>query len=540
VKAQAEVRLLEEREHLTHRADKLNLYRVVYGEADSFDRDLARYRGATAASLRDAARGLGPGRLDLRVLPAKQAEGAIPDTRPSDLPPRSFVPPAPEVFRLASGVEVRVVRRPGTGLFAAHLVVPGGAGAVPAEKAGLAPILARLLVSGAAGKSGPEYADQIRSLGAVVDAKATQAFLDVSVSGLAAKLEPALELFADAALRPNLAREDFEREAALALARVEARADEPKLVAPLVVATALYGASDPRGVPVDGYSRTVKTIGLEDVRRLAPRLLEPRGAVLVVAGDFDTAVLRRVLERRFGTWRSAGGPPPKSLSPITTAPGGRLLLVDRPGAPQTVVLAARPAAPADEQLRARRQVVNVALGGSFTSRLNQNLREKHGYTYGARSTFETEGSQTTFVAGAAVQTEVTGPALVEVRRELDGLAAGGLAPAEAAKAKETARHQLVEEVQTTEGLAGTLARAVVEGRAADALRRGAEALDAVGADGASGEARSGPYRFDGFTVVLVGDKKAILPQLEKAGFPAPQLADAEGAPVVAQGAAGAR
>jgi zinc protease len=539
VKAQAEVRLLEEREHLTRRADKLNLYRIVYGEPDGFGRDLARYAGATIGSMREAARGLGPGRLDLRVLPARPTAGAIPEARPADLPPRTFEPPAPEVFRLASGVEVRVVRRPGTGLFAAHLLLPGGAGAVPPERAGLAPVLARLLVSGAAGRSAPEYADAVRSLGAVVEAKATHAFMDVSVSGLAANLDPALGLFADAVLRPNLAREDFEREAALAVARVEARADEPQQVAPLVAATALYGASDPRGRPVDGYSRTVKTITLDDVRRLAPRLLDPRGAVLVVAGDVEPGALRGALERRFGRWRGPASPPPAPLAPVTAAPGGRLVLVDRPGAPQTVIFAARPAAPADEPLRALRQVVNVALGGSFTSRLNQNLREKHGYSYGARSVFLTDGPQTTFLASAAVQTEVTGPALVELRRELDGLAQGGVEPAETAKARETARHHLVEEVQTSEGLAGALARAVIEGRPADALRRGAEALGAVDAAGAAAEARAGPYRFEGLTVVLVGDRKAILPQLEKAGFPAPALADAEGAPL-AGGAAGAR
>jgi predicted Zn-dependent peptidase len=411
--------------------------------------------------------------------------------------------------------------------------VDGGERAVPAEKAGLSPILARLLVSGAAGRDAPAYADAVRTLGGEVKARATRTALDLEVSGLSSRLGATLGLFADAALRPNLSAADFEREAALARARVDARADEPRAVAAVAAAAALHGRDDVRGRPVDGYGRTVAAITHEDVRRLAPRLLDPRGAVLVFAGDFELPALRAALEQRFGGWRPQGerlpAPPPAGAG--KAGPAGRIVLVDRPGAPQTVIHAVRPAARPDDAGRAVRDAVNVALGGSFTSRLNQNLREKHGYTYGARSAFVEEGPETTFVASASVQTEVTGPALVELRRELDGLA-GGLPEPEVVKARETARHRLVEEVQTTRGLAGALAEAVLAGRPADALRREAAAFAAVDATSAGAVARSGAFGFAGLTVVLVGDRKAILPQLEKAGFPAPTYADVEGSPIV--------
>lgn len=528
VQATAEVRLLEAREHPVRRADKLNEYLFFLGEPDGFDRDLARYRRASSAGLRDAARTLGEGRLDLRVLPARAGAAAIPDTRPPDLAGRPFEPPVPAVFTLSNGLEVRLVPRPGTGLFAGHLLLPGGARAVPAAKAGLAPVLARLLVSGAAGRSAPEFAEAVRSLGAEIDAEATRAFLDVSFKGLAGRLGPTLDLVADAVLRPNLARTDFEREAALAIARVAARPDEPRLVAQLVASTALYGREDPRGRPVEGYTRTLRSVTLDDVRSSAPGLLDPRGAVLVIAGDVEEPEARRALEARFGRWRSRRAALPPPPAPLAVAPS-RLVVVDRPGAPQTVIRAARPAASVSETGRAVRELVNVALGGSFTSRLNQNLREKHGYTYGAGSAFRTEDGQTLFTATASVQTEVTGPALVELRRELDGLAQGGLQPAEADKARETARHRIVTELQTTEGLAGALARTVLEGRPTDALRQQVAALGHADAAAASAEARAGPYGFGGFTIVLVGDSARILPQLEQAGLPAPIFLDPEGA-----------
>jgi predicted Zn-dependent peptidase len=534
--ARIQVAKLEEREHLVRRADLLNTYQYFLGDADGFEKDLARFTRATPASVRAAAAGLGEGRLDLRILPASAATAAIPDQRPPDLARIAHAPPAPEIFRLSSGVEVRFVRQPGSGLFAAHLLLKGGARVVPAAKAGLAPVLASLLTSGAAGRSAPQYADAVRSLGAEVEATAGRAFLDVAVKGLAANVDPTLDLFADAVLRPNLAAADLERERALARARLEARPSEPNLVAPVVAAAALYPADDPRARPVDGYAATVQAITLDDVRRLAPRVLDPRGAVLVVAGDLEPAALRAKLEARLGAWRGTGAPAPAALPPVTEAPG-RLLLVDRPGAPQTLLYAVRPVAPAGEPERAVRKVVNVALGGSFTSRLNQNLREKHGYTYGAVSRYVTEGGDCLFLARAAVQTEVTGPALLELRRELDGLAAGGLGADEVAKARETARSGLIQELETTAGLAAVLAADVREGRGADALQVEAITLPGVDQARADAQARGGPYRFAGFTVVLVGDAKAIRAQLAQAGFPAPTQVDPDGRPVAGPSAA---
>jgi predicted Zn-dependent peptidase len=179
-------------------------------------------------------------------------------------------------------------------------------------------------------------------------------------------------------------------------------------------------------------------------------------------------------------------------------------------------------------------VVNVALGGSFTSRLNQNLRERHGYTYGASSQLSTEDGQTTFLADASVETEVTGAALAELRQELNALASGGLREAEVRKAAEIARHELVERIQTSEGLAEVLAEQVIEGHPPDALRRETLALGLVGVAQADAEARQGPYGWDGLTVVLVGDRVKLLPQLTLAGFPTPEDWDKEALPTGAR------
>jgi predicted Zn-dependent peptidase len=526
-----EVQLRGIREDLQHRADKLNEYRFHLGTPDGFAADLARFAAVGVRGVREACRTLGTGRLDLRVLPKVEAAAPLPATRPADLPAPKLVPPAVRPFELASGLEVRALALPGSGLFAAHLLFPGAERAVPASKAGLTTLLAELLTSGAAGRSAEAFSEAITSLGGEIEAQATGGALVVSAQGLSRNLAPTLDLLADAVLRPALAPADFERERALLVARVESRASEPRQVAPLVGAAALFGPDDPRGRPAEGYTATVAGLTLADVKGAAPALLRPRGAILIVAGDFDPDALKVVLTRRFGGWRPAAAPPPPAPPPITApATAARLLLVDRPGAPQTVILGLRPLAPADGAVRTARRLAGVALGGGFTSRLMQSLREKHGYTYGASSAVAELSGQPVLTVSTAVQTEVTGPALLELRAQLDLLSTGGLPPAEAAKARETARSDLAAQLGTGGALAGALLSTALAGRPASALEDAVAALDRTDAALVDAQARSGIFAAGGLTVVLVGDRKAVLEQLTKAGLDAPVLLDAEGRP----------
>jgi predicted Zn-dependent peptidase len=526
-----EVQLRAAREDLLQRADKLNEYRFHLGTPDGFAADLARFAAASQAGLRSAARTLGAGRLDLRVLPRLEGAASLPATRPADLPAPRLLPPAVRPFTLASGLEVRALALPGSGLFAAHLVFPGAERAVPASKAGLTALLAQLLTAGAGGRDAAAFAAAVTDLGGEIEGTAVGGALVVSAEGLARNLGPTLDLLADAVLRPALAPADFERERALLAARVEARASEPREVAPLVAGAALFGPDDPRGRPAEGYAATVAGLTLADLRAAAPTLLHPHGAVLVVAGDFDPADLRAALARRLGGWRPGAAPPPPAPPPVAApAITARLLLVDRPGAPQTVILGVRALAPADDAVRSARRLADVALGGSFTSRLMQSLREKHGYTYGARSALVERTGQPVLTVSTSVQTEVTGPALAELRAQLDLLSGGGLPPEEASKARETARSEVAAQLGTGDALAGALLEAVLAGRPASALEEAVASLDRTGPALVDAQARSGAFAAAGLTVVLVGDRKALLPQLEKAGLPAPVLLDAEGRP----------
>ncbi len=530
VRAASESAFLRRMEGLGRRADMLNMYQHFFGYPDGFKRDLARYKSVTANDVRDWARKvLGDGRLDLRIIPRDASvKGANLDQRPKDLPPEKASVPVAEELMLANGVPLYVMRRPASGLFAGALIAGGGDRLVPAGKAGLAALVTDLMMKGAGGKDASAFADAVTSLGASISADVNWHCATVDVEGLASRMAPTLDLFSDAILRPNFTEGDFKREREMTLQAIASRAEEPRAVAAIATRALTFTKDDPRGRPSEGYAQTVGGLSLTDVKALYPRLLSPASAAFVFAGDFDPAQLKAELDKRFSAWKTAGEKAPALPAPLSTPQPGRIVIVDRPGAVQTVISISRPVGLPDETLQAARDTLDTLFGGSFTSRLNQNLREKHGYTYGARGGMRREANQEMLYAGASVQTAVTAAALTEFKREFDALAKDGATPAEVEKARRTVRFDLLTHGETTRGEAEALSSLIANGRPLDAYKSETAALERLTDAPVNAEARSGEYGWNEMLIVLVGDKAAIVPQLEKAGFPKPLYADDEG------------
>jgi predicted Zn-dependent peptidase len=531
VQAATESGFLRRAEDLGRRADMFNAYRHHLGTANGFRIDLARYTDATVENVRaTVASVFGPGRVDLRILPQDAAvAGASLDDRPDDFPSAPFAPPGATSFALSNGAAVHLLPRPGAGLVSGTLHVDGGASLVGADRAGLAALAARMLNSGAGGKDTADFAAAVEALGGDLSARAGRTQLTVNVSGLASRLDATLDLFGDLVRRPNLAAADFEREKALQLAAVAARSDSPRALASRVARTVIFGADDARGRPLDGDRRTVEPLTLADVEAALPRLLDPNRATFVFAGDVTVEELRTALEARFGDWTGEATPSAgvRAVEAAAREDGPRLLLVHRDDAPQTVITIMRPIDDATGPERMARLCVDTVFGGSFTSRLNSNLREKHGYSYGAFSRLTEGDGQPLLFAGSSVRTDVTGPSLTEFHREFARMNADGITAAELEKARETLRRRLVESAETTSSAARTLAGLVADGRPLDAVTRDLAALDAVTLEMANRHATSELYAFENLVIALVGDADAILPQLADAGIPTPLRLDPE-------------
>jgi zinc protease len=554
-------------ESLDDRADLLNTYQFYRGDPGAIAWDRARYRRATADTVRRAARAFQPtNRLTVVVLPGGSrpaAAGERPDARarivmlnsvnplaplerpaPPSIPepgwmaqppaigrPRPVRLPAEHRFRLPNGMAVALVERRTLPLVAARLVLRGGAEEEPAGQTGLAELVASMLDEGAGRRSSEQIALELDRNAIRLDAAAGRENSHVGINSLARAFPRAIDLLADIVIRPRFDAIEFRRVRREHLATLETRRTEPEEVASLVFRRALYGDLSPLGRPVDGYPATVRRLRPSDLRRFHDRHYRPDRAALIVAGDITVAELRPMVMRAFGTWRpqrTATAPRTAHPAPRTShAPKApRLVLVPFPGAPQSVLRIGHPGPSRRSPEYAALEALNQVVGGSFTSRLNQNLRERNGYTYGAWSSFGWSRGPGPFVAGAAVFRDVTAKALQECLGELTRLPTSPIAAEELRQAVALAREERVRALAQVDHLVDLYAEPAEFGIPEDDLARVLARLEELTTTDLKRAARM--IDTGRATIVIVGDVARLRPSLTALGLGTPQLRDADG------------
>lgn len=533
--ASFELRQLNRLQDLGAIADQLNAYQFAWGEPDSFARDLERFRAATPEAVRQwTAQTLDPGRrVVLRVLPEQPPRNASPrDRQPAPAVERPFAPAVPQSFALSNGIPVHLWSRHDLPLISLQLQFQPGDVLTEPARAGLPALTARMLQEGTEDRDGRTFAEAMQQLGAVWSTGADHEVGSASLTVLARNFDPALTLLVDAIRRPRFDPADFTRVHRQWLDGLRQQDEQPSAVATRVGLRLLFGHDHPYGWPVGGTVATVAPVGLDAIRAEHRRLFAPEHMVVMVAGDLSIDAARTTLERAFGGWTggSRAMPTHRDLPPAA-ASGMRVVLVDRPDAPQTVVRLFAPAASYSKAARVPLQALNTLLGGSFTSRLNQNLREAHGYTYGAGSGWSLAPTCGYFWAGADVQAEVTGPALREFFTELRRLGGerGDATADEVSKAVRTVRAEFVQSQAGLRGLLATATELVLNQRSFAALATDLAQLGTLTADSLNALAPQ-VLPLERAVLVLVGDKAQILPQLEGLGLPLAVEVDVAGVP----------
>jgi zinc protease len=453
------------------------------------------------------------------------AEPAYMTSAPALPEAKIFTPPAPATWTLPNGLPVVLFEKHSAPLVAMVLAVRAGGNGDPPGKAGLAALTADLLDEGAGARDALQLAEEIERLGAELTTGATSEASMVSLQVLSSRLPDAAGLLADVVLRPRFAVKDLERVRGERLARLAQRKVDPGAVAALAAAAAVYGDS-PYGRPVAGYEKTIARLGVADVRGDYERFYHPNNAFLVVVGDTRESELRPMAERLFGAWKARPVPPLPVAQPAARPP--RLVLVDKPGAAQSTLRIVEPAIPRADPGYAALQAAVTVLGGSFTSRLERNLREKHNYTYAARALVDWQRGAGPLIVAADVFTDVTADAVAAALHDLEALH-GPFADDEVRTARALLRHRFVQESERASGLAHTIAALLAAGAPLDAYQRmDAELARLEAADlRAAAEARVHPERA---TIVLVGDLAKIRPGIEKLGLGAVEVRDADGLP----------
>jgi zinc protease len=357
------------------------------------------------------------------------AVGAGPGADPLD---RTVAPPPgpdpaydfPDIQRrtLSNGLELWLVERPGAPLATVQLIADAGAVADPAGQPGIASLTAAMLTEGTARRSADELADELGFLAANLNAGAGREVASVSLTVLERNFTAALDLFADVVVNASFPDSVWPRVRDQRLASLIQSLDQPASVATDEFQRRLFGADHPLGRPVNGTPASVRAATPQALRDFHRRLYRPDNAHLIVVGGLPAANVAAQVERAFAGWAPGGAvaasPPPAGPAPQEAT---RVYLIDKPGAAQSQVRIGHVGVPRVHRDYFPLLVMNNILGGQFTSRINLNLREDKGYTYGARSAFQMGRLAGPFVASAGVQTAVTRESLVEFMRELEDI-----------------------------------------------------------------------------------------------------------------------
>lgn len=447
--------------------------------------------------------------------------------RPAVGPFPTLVMPKPISFVLSNGIEVVAVRRQAAPIVALNLVIRTGADQDPAGQTGLASLTAEMMDEGAGTRTALEIAESLERLGADLWVGAGRDGAQLNLQVPSEEFAQALDIATDIVLRPRFETADWERVHHDRMTALQQRRDQPESVADLITALALYGPTHPYGRPVDGLEATVGAIALADVRAFHDRFWRPNHAVLTLAGDFEPGTLQSDLERAFSPWRPGPLPAIAPTPPLPPLP--RLVMVDRPAAPQSVLRLVGPGSSRLAPDRPAVQMLNVVLGGTFTSRLNFTLREKKGYTYGASSGFSAFRRPSSFTVRTSVFTQVTAAAIADALTEIGRMRTDDVEDAEMTKARATLLDRTAEALSTASGVAGTFADIGLYGLPADEPARFIAAVAATTALNLR-EAATRYLDPDRLGIIVVGDRATVEPELRAMGLPAPVVLDAEGSP----------
>lgn len=379
-------------------------------------------------------------------------------------PPELGAPPAVQVppiqhLTLSNGLRVLLVEKHEVPLVQVNLRVMAGAVMDPTGKGGLASLTADMLDEGAGKRDALELADAIDFLGANLSTSAGMHTAVVNLNTPLNKLEQALPLMADIALRPTFPKTELNRLRNERLTTLIQWHDEARAIASVLFDRTLFGPDHPYGRPTLGNETSLKVMSTKDLKKFHRSYYRPNNAALIVVGDVTAESIQPLLEQAFGTWRQRKVSTP-SWPETEQVSEGRIYLVDKPEAPQSEILIGRIGAPRKTEDYYPLVVMNTVLGGAFTSRLNQNLREEHGYTYGAGSGFGFRLLPGPFRAGSAVQTEVTDKAVDEFIKEFQGILEP-IPEEELAKAKNYVALRFPQRFETVARTAGQLADLII-------------------------------------------------------------------------------
>ncbi len=529
-------------------ADRLNLYNHFAGNPGYLAQDLERYYRATPESLCELARrrlkreagvvvyGVS-GKKTIKDVPKSQRASAplvpeprkIPDQDWRSLPPRPGPTrrmnlPVPEQFKLSNGLTVFWVEQHNLPIVSANVIVLSGSDRNPPNFPGLASFTADMLDEGTIKRSSFAIAADADRLGASLSTGSTSDCSYVALRTLAQNTESAFELLADVLLNPAFPPDELERVRHDRLTHILQQKDNPATVATKVLYQAIYGSAHPYGYLEIGTQESIRSLARDHLVEFYRSGYLPSNSALVVAGDIKESELYTLASNHLAKW--SGAVSNAKIPEPAVRSERRIIIVDRPDAAQTVLRIGHIGTSRSSPDYVALEIMNTALGGLFSSRINMNLREKHGFTYGASSAFVFRRGPGPFVLATAVRTDATARALAEILDEMQRIRESEISPAELELAKDSLSRSLPALFETTPEIASSIGELFIHDLPLTYYHDLPSQIHSVSAAEVLRVARL-YLRPDEAVIVAVGDRHKIEDQLAKLNLGPVEILDSQ-------------
>lgn len=430
---------------------------------------------------------------------------------------------------LANGAELLVAEKHDLPLIAFSITFLGGADQFePAGKQSVASLTAGLLSEGTKTRDAEALSNALQLLGTSVNASVVGESGSISFRSTTGKFPATLDILADMLVNPTFPGVGLERLRGQRLVQLTQARAQPGAIANRVFPRIVYGSAHPYGRVVTEES--LKAVTRDDIVAFHKAYYQPGRALVTVVGDTTAAAAKPVIEKALAAWTKAGEKPPFTFPAVAEPKATTIFLVDKPGAAQSTFAIGRPGPPRNTPDYFALQVMNTMLGGMFQSRLNANIREEKGYSYGVSSSFGYGKGPGPFRTGGDIVTEKSDAALIEFMKELRGILGGrAITDEELSVAKDALVQRLPGTFASVNSINGALTSLWVQDLPDDYYQQYARRIAAITKDDVLRVAKQ-YVTVDKLAIVIVGDRKVIEGLLKATGIAPIVLYDIEGNP----------
>jgi zinc protease len=415
------------------KADSLNYFNVFKGDPNLINTGITEYLAVERDDiLRAAATTLDHRQVRMKVHPEASLTPSVTGIDRTVMPPPSrdpdFTPPVPQRRTLPNGLGVTVVEKRDLPIVSFGLLISGGSTTDPQGQPGLASLTAQMLSEGTETRTSQEIAEEFEFIGARLHSDTRRETAIFSTETLTKHWTTALELLADVVLHPTFPDHEWERVQREHITDLRRAKDDATFIAEQVMPGLLLGQDSEYGHPSHGTEESVSAVTTGDLRRQYQAGYAPAWSNLIVVGDVALDDVMNHAQTVFGGWAASGSPAPRTVASTSADGSGptTIYLVDKPGAAQSVIRAGHLTVDRKHPDYFNLLLLNFTFGGQFSARLNQNLRQDKGYSYGFHSSISWFRQSSPWVAGGSVQTDVTKESVVETLKEFADI--GGARP----------------------------------------------------------------------------------------------------------------